>query len=50
MKAIKLELGCMGASTPRVVHSIEVVEENMVEMVCSLIGNGIEVKKTRKKV
>jgi len=27
VKEIELELGCMGASTPGVVHSTEVVEE-----------------------
>lgn len=50
VKAIELELGCMGASNPSVVHSTVVVEEYMVEMVGWPIGNGIEVQKTREKV
>ena len=50
VKEIDLELGCMGASTPRVVHSTEVVEEYMDEIVGWPIGNGIEVQKTREKV
>jgi len=50
VKAIKLELGCMGSSTTWVVHSTEVVEEYMDEMVGGMIGNGIEVQKTREIV
>ena len=39
MKEIKLEQFCMGASTPGVVHSIEVVAKQMIEMIGSLAGN-----------
>ena len=41
LKAIKLEHCCMGASTPRMVHSTEVVEEYMDEMAIWSTGNGI---------
>ena len=50
VKAIHLEHCCMGASTPRVVHSTEVVEECMVEMDGWLARNGIEVQNNREKV
>jgi len=50
VEAAKMELGCMGASTPRMVHSTEVVEKHMAEMVRWQVGNGIEVKNTREKV
>ena len=43
VKEINLEHCCMGGSTLVVVHSTEVVEEYMAK-------NGIEVKKTKKKV
>lgn len=49
-KAINLEHCFMGASTPWVVHSTEVLEEYMDEMVGRPTGNGIEVQKTTKKV
>ena len=50
VEEIELELGCMEASTLGMVHSTEVVEEHMAEMVGFHIGNGIEVQKTREKV
>ena len=40
----------MGASTPRVLHSTEVVEEDMAEMAGWSTGNGTEVQKTKEKV
>jgi len=40
----------IAASTPRVVHSTEAVEEYMDEMAGWSTRNGIEVKKTREKV
>jgi len=50
VEAVRLDIGCMGASTPRMVHSTEVVEEYMAEMIDWQVGNGIEVQKTREKV
>ena len=50
MKAIKLEYFCMGASTPRVVHSTKAMEGYMADMVGWSVGNGTEVQKTREKV
>lgn len=50
VKEIKLEFGCMGTSTPRVVHSTAFVEGYMAEMVGWMIGNDIEVQNTREKV
>ena len=40
----------MGASTPEVVHSTEVMEENMAKMVGWSARNGTEVQMTREKV
>ena len=50
VKAINLEHCCMGASTPGVMHSTEVVEEYMAEMASWLVRNGTEVQKTIEKV
>lgn len=50
MEAIKLVLGCMGASTLGMVHSIEVVKEHMAEISGWHVGNGIEVLKNRENV
>jgi len=35
---------------PRIVHSIEVVEDHMVEMIGWLAGNGTEVQRTKEEV
>lgn len=50
MKEIKLEHCYMGTSTPEVVHSTEVVEEYMAEMIGWSAGNGTEVQKAKEKV
>ena len=50
MKVIKLENYCMGASTPGVVHSIEVLAEYMIEMTGWSPGNGTKVQKTKEEV
>jgi len=47
VKAIELDLGFMGASTPGVMHSTEVVEVNMDEMIGWPIGNDIKVQKNQ---
>ena len=48
--AVRLEIGGMGASTPVMVYSTEVVGQHMAEMIDWQVGNGIEVKTTREKV
>lgn len=50
VKEIRMEHCCMGASTPGVVHSNEVVEDYMAKMVGWPARNGTEVQKTREKV
>ena len=50
VEAIRLDIGCMGASTPMMMYSTEVVGEHMAEMIYSHVGNGIEFQKTREKV
>ena len=50
MKAINLEHCCMGASTPRVVHSTPAVEEYTTEMIGWSVENGTEVQNTKEKV
>ena len=50
VKEIKLEHCCMGASTPQVVPSTEVVVEHMVEMTDWLSGNDSEVQRTKEEV
>ena len=50
VKEIKLELCCMGASTPGAVHSTEVVAEHMVEMTGWLAGNDIEEQRTNEEL
>ena len=50
VETIKLEHCYIGASTPGVVHSIEVVVEHMVEMNGWLAGNDTEVKRTKEEV
>lgn len=46
----RLEIGCMGASTPAMVYSTEVVREDMVEIVDWQVGNSIEANKTTEMV
>ena len=50
VEVVKLDIGCMWASNLGMVHSIEVVEEHMAEMIGWQVENGIEVQKTREKV
>ena len=50
VKAIKLEHCCMGASTPRAVHSTEVMTEHIVEMTGWLAGNDTEVQRIKEEV
>ena len=50
LEVVRLEIGCMGASTPGMVHSTKVVEEYMVEILGWHVGNGIEVQNIREKV
>ena len=50
VEAVRLDIGCMGASTPMMMYSTEVVGEYITEMIDFHVGNGIEVQKTREKV
>jgi len=50
VEAVSLEIGCIGASTPVMVHSTKVVWEHMDEMVDLQVVNGIEVHKAKEKV
>ena len=50
VEEIKVDHCCIGASTLRVVHSIEVVAEDMVEMTGWLVGNDIEMQRTKEEV
>ena len=45
-----MEHCCMGASTPRVVHSTAVVEEYIAEMAGLSTGNGTKAQKTMERV
>ena len=47
---VRLEIGCMGAYTPRMVYPTKVVGEHMAEMVDEQVGNGIEMENTKEKV
>lgn len=47
---MKMQLGCMGASSLGVVHCTVVVDVYMAEIFGWPIWNGIEVQKTREKV
>ena len=50
VKVINMEHCCMGASTPVMGYSNEVVGEHMAEMIDWQLRNGIEVQKTTEKV
>ena len=47
VEEVRLEIGCMGVSTPMMVYSTEVVGEHMAEMIDWQVGNDIEVKKNQ---
>ena len=48
VEAIELENGCIGASTPGVVYSTEVVVELKVEMTGWLAGSDTEMHRTKE--
>ena len=50
VEAIKLEHCCIGSSTPRVMHSIEVVVENMIEMTSWLARIDTEIHRAKEGV
>ena len=50
VEAIELEHYCIGASTPGVVSSIEVVVKRKVEMIGWLAGNDTETHRTKEGV
>ena len=50
VEAIELEHFCIGASTPRVVYSTEVVAERKVEVIGWLVGNDTKMHRTKDGV
>ncbi len=50
VEATKLEHCCIRASTPRVVHSTEVVAEHMVEMTSWLAESDTKMQRTKEEV
>ena len=50
VEVVRLDIGCMGASTPGMVYSFKVVGEHMADTIDWQVGNGIEVQKTKEKV
>lgn len=48
--ALSMEIGFMGATTPMIVYSTEVVGQHMAEMIDWQVHNGIKVQNTREKM